>query len=489
MIRNDVTRTVPLITRALRRSTRARVRRAEEAHHSVPVLPHVGEEPEESVDTAVPRPLRVAAAFSWRLIVVAIAAAALTWTAMQLSVIIIPLAVALLFTALLHPFVSWLHASVRLPKAAAAAVGLLLALALVVSLLSQAASEILSEIPLLLSRATAGLYELLDWLHEGPLHLDAKVVDTMQTSITSDLTAWARTNSANLASGALSITSSFAAVLSGLLIMLFCLFFLLKDGRRIWVWVVRLFPVSAREPLHEAALRGWVCLGGYVRTQIKVAAIDAVGIGLGAAFLHVPMVVPIVVLVFFGSFIPIVGALVSGTVAVLVALMDQGLTTAALMLVIILAVQQIEGNLLHPWLMSRAVSLHPLAVLLVVVGAGSVAGIPGALFGVPIAAFINAALLYLHGYDPVPELAQDGARPGGAPGTLALEVAQSYRQVKVIDPELVELPEEALATPADEETPTGQERADEGRDPASELPARTSGPAAPDAAEGEEPAR
>ena len=123
---------------------------------------------------------------------------------------------------------------------------------------------------------------------------------------------------------------------------------------------------------------------------------------------------------------PIVGALVSGAIAVLVALVDQGVTAGVIMLVVILGVQQLESNILQPFLMSHAVSLHPMAVLLVVAAAGSVAGIPGAVFGVPIAAFLNATFLYLHGYDPMPELAHDHQRPGGPPEMLDDLVKASY---------------------------------------------------------------
>lgn len=376
--------------------------------------------------SAVSWPLRVASAWSWRALLVAAATAAGVWIAMELSVVVLPVAVALLLTVLLEPLVAFLVRRVHLSRTAAAAVGLLIALVLVVTLVSQAATQLFRQFPGLLAKATDGLEQTFTWFKTGPLALDESTVDRALDSLQDEITKFLQTNSSVLASGALSVTSSLISILTGSLIMLFCLFFFLKEGRRIWLWVVRLMPAPARTPVHESAIRGWVTLGSYVRTQIKVAAIDATGIGLGAFILGVPMALPITILVFFGSFIPIVGAFVSGTVAVLVALVDQGLTKGIIMLVIILAVQQLEGNVLQPWLMSNAVSLHPVAVLLVVAGAGSVAGIAGAVFGVPIAAFLNATFLYLHGYDGLPQLATKADRPGGPPGMLESMVAASY---------------------------------------------------------------
>ncbi|MDC4232603.1 AI-2E family transporter [Actinomyces sp. B33] len=392
----------------------------------VPFLPGDSLRGDRDATTAVPWSLRVAAALSWRAIVVAVAAAGIIWAAMHLSIIIMPVAIALLLAVLLEPLVSWLVNRLRVPRTLAAVLGLLFLLVLVVAALSQAGSEIFQQIPRLFAQASGGFGAIFTWIQEGPLKFDATVIDSALTTVQNELTGWVQQNTQQLATGALSVTSSVVSLFSSLLITAFCLFFFLKEGRRIWLWFVRLFPAPARVPLHESAIRGWVTLGSYVRTQIQVAAIDAIGIGLGAFFLGLPLVLPIAVVVFFASFVPIVGALVSGAIAVFVALVDQGLTAGLIMLVVILAVQQVESNLLQPLLMSNAVSLHPMAVLLVVAAAGSLAGIPGAVFGVPIAAFLNATFLYLHGYDPMPALAARSDRPGGPPGMLDEMVRASY---------------------------------------------------------------
>ncbi len=163
--------------------------------------------------------------------------------------------------------------------------------------------------------------------------------------------------------------------------------------------------------MHQAGRRGLVTLGAYTRTQILVAAVDAVGIGLGAAILQVPLALPLAVLVFLGSFIPIVGAVVTGSIAILVALVSNGPATALWMVVVVIAVQQLEGHVLQPFLMGHAVSLHPVAVLLSVAAGSFVAGIVGALFAVPIAATLNTVMLYLHGHDKFPQLGTDDHVP------------------------------------------------------------------------------
>ncbi len=174
-----------------------------------------------------------------------------------------------------------------------------------------------------------------------------------------------------------------------------------------WSWVVNLLPRSVRERVHQAGRRGLVTLSAYTRTQILVALVDAVGIGIGAAILRVPLALPLATLVFVGSFIPIVGAIVTGAVAVLVALVAHGPVIALIMLGVVLLVQQLEGHILQPFLMGHAVSLHPVAVLLVVTAGSMAAGIVGALFAVPIAAVLNTVVLYLHGHDKFPQLGVD----------------------------------------------------------------------------------
>ena len=397
-----------------------------------PVMVSVREEHEDERDVAaaVPRTLRVAAAISWRTLVVAGLVLAVLWGIARLTIVIMPVAIALTVAVLLEPLVSWMRRRLHFPSSLAATVGLLVFFAVVAGALSQAAAELIQQVPQLASEAADGFRKLLDaivhneFLQKGPLKIDTTVLTAAADQLRSELVSWLNSNKETLATGALSITSSVGTLATSGLTMLFCLFFFLKEGRSIWLWCVRLLPAPARVPVHESAIRGWATFGSYVRAQIQVAAIDATGIALGAFFLGVPLAIPIGVITFFAAFVPILGALTSGVIAVLVAAVNGGLTKAIIMLVIILVVQQVESNILQPFMMSNAVSLHP--VMLVITAGSAIAGIAGAIFSVPIAAFINATVMYLHGYDPMPELATAQDRPGGPPGILEEKIAASY---------------------------------------------------------------
>lgn len=359
-----------------------------------------GERTGRSVVDAVPWAVRVSAAWSWRVLLVVGMLAVALYLVTVLKVIVVPVAVALLLTVMLLPAVRWLQLRAHFSRGVAAATAVFGLLVLVGGLLALAGHSIVTGISDLQDQALAGVNQLTDWLETSPLHTSAadlnSYVEQAQTALSKE--------SSGLLAGALSVTTTVGHVAAGALIALFCTFFFLLDGRTIWTWLVGLLPLDARERTHQAARRGFVTLGAYTRTQILVAFVDAVGIGLGAFFLGVPLALPLSILVFLGSFIPIVGALVTGAVAVLVALVAQGPLYAALMLAVVLLVQQLEGHILQPFLMGHAVSLHPVAVLLAVAAGSFVAGIVGALFAVPVVAVLNTVLLYLHGHDKFPHL-------------------------------------------------------------------------------------
>jgi predicted PurR-regulated permease PerM len=192
-------------------------------------------------------------------------------------------------------------------------------------------------------------------------------------------------------------TSTAGHLLAGLLITLFATIFFTYDGRGIWRWLVSLFPEPARDRVHGSGERAWTVLTAYVRGTFVIALTDAMGIALVAWILGLPLVLPLAVLVFIGAFIPIVGAAISGIAAVAVALVDQGPVHALLMLAGVVAVQQIEGHILQPFLMGRLVRVHPLAVVVVIAIGAEVAGIFGALIAVPLTAIINAVSTHLAG--------------------------------------------------------------------------------------------
>jgi len=351
----------------------------------------------------VPASVQAAAAWSWRaLLVIALIGVVIAILAVS-KVLWVPVVVALLLTLLLSPLVDLMERHLRFPRVLAAATAVVLLIAVVAGLVTIAGGQIVDGFGDLWDRATDGFTEMLDWLADGPLGLDRAALDDYVDRAGAQLSA----NSGTLVSGALSATVTIGHVLAGTLVALFCTFFFLKDGALIWAWLIRLLPAPSRRRAYEASRRGLITLTAFTRTQILVALIDATGIGLGAAILGIPLAVPLAVLVFLASFIPFVGAIATGAIAVLVALVDQGVGTALVMGLIVLAVQQVESHVLQPLLLGHAVSLHPVAVLLSVAAGSLAAGVIGALFAVPLVATLNTVLLYLHGRDKFPHLGED----------------------------------------------------------------------------------
>lgn len=364
--------------------------------------------------SSVPWALKAAASWSWRIILVALALAVIGRVLTFFSVILLAILIAILLTVLTEPIMRFCRSKLRMPRTLAAVVTLISFLVIVGTLVGGAGASIASGFSDLADKAADGFNELLDWLAESPLGLDSTVINQYVDEIQSQLSE----NASVIAGGVVSATGSLVSFFTGLILALFTMFFFLKDGRKMWFYVVRLFPARARNDVNEAGIRAWYTIGAYTRTQIQVAFIDAVGIAAVAAILGVPLWFPIGVLVFVGSFIPIVGAFVTGAIATLVALVDQGVADAILMLLGVLLVQQIEGNVLQPFLQGSKLSLHPVVVVVAVAAGSSVAGIFGALFAVPIVAVVNVVINYLVGHDMYPELNYDPNRPGGPPEAL-----------------------------------------------------------------------
>ncbi|NMW75804.1 AI-2E family transporter [Mobiluncus mulieris] len=371
--------------------------------------------------------VRVAAAWSWRLIAIVIVLGGVTWGISKVKVAIVPVAVALLLTLLLEPLNGRLQ-KWRFPNALSAAVSLIVGISALTAAIWVSVSQLASGAPALVRKAGGGFGKLMTWLSDEPLGLNSEDIDHYAKALSRQLGGLLEKYSSSIASSAWSVTSSVLNLVAAIFISVFCLFFFLKDGRRIWVWFMRLLPVPLREPVHEAGIRGWITLKGYIKAQAMVAGVDAVFISIGAAFLGAgSMTIPLALLIFLASFIPIVGAVSTGAIAVLVILLDQGLVKAIIMLVVILAVQQIESNVLQPLLMSNAVNIHPLVVLLAITVGGYFASIIGALLAVPIVAFLNTVVLYLTGHDTMPQLADQHDRVGGAPGTIHAQIQASYK--------------------------------------------------------------
>lgn len=338
------------------------------------------------VEESVPISLRVTAAYSWRLLVIAGLIALFIWLVMLLKLLVIPLLVGILITALLWPGFQ-LMLGAKFPRWLAIAAALLLTIGIVTGLLWLVVWQIREQAGDVQAKTQEALEQLRTYLLEGPLHLTAEQIDGyIQQGL-----ALLSEQASLLWNAAGAVTGTAAHIATGALLALFILICLLADGAGIWRWTLKLFPRRTRPAVNAAATNGWETVINYARTQLLVAGIDAVGIGLGAALLGVPMAIPIAVLVFLGAFVPIVGAVLTGAIAVFLALVYNGLWIAVAMLAVVLLVQQIEGHILQPILMGSAVRVHPLAIVLVVTGGAMIAGIPGALFAVPLAAFINVA--------------------------------------------------------------------------------------------------
>ena len=351
----------------------------------------------------IPLGVRRLSAWSWRLIVIVAAGALLLWAMLQVSGIVVPFLIAVLIAALLSPVVKILTQYTFLGRTAASAVALLGLILVVMGMFTLAGRQLISQWADIQYQAITGFQGLVSWV-TSTFQIDAPMIDQALDQGLVQL----QNNASTLLNSALSTAGVIGNIATGLVVCLFTLFFLLSSGSTIWNWAVGLLPTAARVPTHEAFRRGWKALSAYVRTQILVAAVDATGIAIGMVIASLgSYAVPIWLLVFLFSFIPLVGAIVSGAIAVLLVLVLQGWGWAIFMLAVVLVVQQAEGNLLQPLLMGKAVEIHPLGVFLGVAGGAMIAGIAGALFAIPVIAFINATMLYLVGRDPSPELGSD----------------------------------------------------------------------------------
>jgi predicted PurR-regulated permease PerM len=304
-----------------------------------------------------------------------------------LSVVMIPVVVAVLLAALLHPLVGRLHRA-GLPRWPAVAVVLLSALALPGGLLAFAANALLRELPELQGTIENSVSGIRDWLVDGPLHLSRRQIDGGVDNIVD----WLRGHAGSLAAGAGATASAVVRLLVGGFLALFTLLFLLHDGPRIWRGFIRGVPRDLADRVDERGRRAFAQLSSYTRATIAVAFLDAAGIAIGLLAVGVPFVLPLTALVFLGGFVPFVGAFVSGIAAVLVALFVNGPVAALIIVGVVVAVQQLEGNVLQPLLLGKALSLHPLTVVLAVAVGGVVAGITGALFAVPLVLVVRSFL-------------------------------------------------------------------------------------------------
>ncbi|MFI7504394.1 AI-2E family transporter [Streptomyces sp. NPDC049687] len=394
---------------------RAEAEREGDADAPAPEAPEDAVAPPEDPSPPLPRPdpaqvvpwgVRVAAEAGWRLLVLAGTVWVLMKVISAVQLVVLAFVVALLLTALLEPTVARLK-RLGVPQGLATALTAILGF-VVIGLMGWFVTwQVMENIDNLSDQVQDGIDDLRRWLLNSPFH----VTDKQINGIAKNLREAVGANTDSITSAGLEGVTVVVEALTGILLAFFSTLFLLYDGRRIWEWTLKLVPAAARPGVAGAGPRAWATLTAYVRGTVVVALIDAIFIGLGIYFLDVPMAVPLAVFIFLFSFIPLVGAVASGALAVVVALVTQGVFTAVMTLAVVLAVQQIEGHILQPFILGRAVRVHPLAVVLSVASGGMVAGIGGAVVAVPLVAVTNTVVGYLRAYSrPARPAFEDEAR-------------------------------------------------------------------------------
>ncbi|MFF5182516.1 AI-2E family transporter [Streptomyces sp. NPDC000345] len=396
---------------------RAEAERGSDTDEPEPGASEAAVTPPEELPPPVPRPdpveavpwgVRVAAEAGWRLLVLAGTVWVLMKVISAVQLVVLAFVVALLLTALLEPTVARLKRR-GVPQGFATALTAILGF-VVIGLMGWFVTwQVMENIDNLSDQVQDGIDDLRRWLLNSPFHVTDKQINGIAENLRDAIGA----NTDSITSAGLEGVTVVVEALTGILLAFFSTLFLLYDGRRIWEWTLKLVPAVARPGVAGAGPRAWATLTAYVRGTVVVALIDAIFIGLGIYFLDVPMAVPLAVFIFLFSFIPLVGAVASGALAVVVALVTQGVFTAVMTLAVVLAVQQIEGHILQPFILGRAVRVHPLAVVLAVASGGMVAGIGGAVVAVPLVAVTNTVVGYLRAYSQEPAL-RTSPKPRGA---------------------------------------------------------------------------
>ncbi|WP_083276149.1 AI-2E family transporter [Pseudonocardia sp. HH130630-07] len=330
------------------------------------------------------------AAWSLRIALIAVGLLLIGWLIGTFWVVVWPVVLAVLVATVLRPPAAWLI-RYRFPPALASMLVLLVALGAISGLFVAIAPSVAGQTQQITNGVVAALGQIQQWIIGPPLNLGAGQVGDIINQVTQQLQA----SATSIAGGVLTGVSTVASGLVSLVLALVLTFFFVKDGPRFLPWLTAITGRSAGRHIAEVLSRIWAVLGGFIRVQALVSLIDAVFIGIGLVLLSVPLALPLAVLTFIGGFIPIVGAFVAGALAVLIALVTQGFTTAVLVLVLIVAVQQIEGNVLQPFLQGQSLQLHGAVVLLAVTAGGSLFNIAGAFLAVPVAAVLAVVLRYL----------------------------------------------------------------------------------------------
>lgn len=324
-----------------------------------------------------------------RVILITVVLAASLWLLGRIWVGVLPIVLALIVTTVLWPAVAWMRAH-RLPASLAALIGLVVPFALIGGVFAAIAPSVIRQSSDLVDQAAAGFRELQAWVQGPPINLQNEQVE----NAADDAVKWLQGNSAQIGEGVFTTAGAVTSAMITLVLVLVLTFFFLKDGPAFLPWIRRVVGRKAGRHVTEASMRAWRTLSGFVRTQAIVSAVDAIFIGIGLVVLQVPLAFALALLTFFGGFIPIIGAFAVGALAVLVALVANGWVTALGVLALILIVQQIEGNVLQPYLQGKSMELHAGIILISVAVGGTIFGIIGAFLAVPIVAVVASVMRY-----------------------------------------------------------------------------------------------
>jgi predicted PurR-regulated permease PerM len=348
---------------------------------------------------AVTWPVRVAAAWAWRLALIGAVIYVIVKELNRIGLVVFPFIIALFFTAILHPVEVRLR---RLPgrKSFSALAALLVGIVFLAGLGYFVVWQISSHDKQLADQVTQVVDKAKHWLETGPLKVKSADLD----KITKNLSNTIQQHGGQLISSAITTVKAVIEFLAGLLLVLLTTFYLLRDGNVVWGWFIRLFPKASHARLDYAGRAGWHTFGGYMRGQLLIALFHGTTTTILLLILRVPLAAALGVLIFIGSFIPLVGLVITGALAVAVALLEHGATAAVIVTIAIIVLVQVEGHVLQPFILSRSVDIHPLAVVLSVIAGTTLGGIPGALIAVPLVAFLNTSVKAMHrGPPPDPQ--------------------------------------------------------------------------------------
>jgi predicted PurR-regulated permease PerM len=348
-----------------------------------------------SVDAQVPILLRHAAAWSWRLLLVAAIVYLAFKVVVALRLLVLPMITAALLTALLQPLTARLQRFRRISALTATWCALLIAIAVLSGLGVLIANRVQADYPTLAAEVLRTTHRVQAYLAGPPFRLSGVRLEQLSGKLLNYLAQHKTLVAGTVLTGG----RIFIETLTGLILTIFITFFLLKDGEEIWGWLVRRLRPSARPRADRAGHAGWHVLVRYVRGTTVVAAIHSLVIGLALWILGVPLVVPLVILIFLAAYVPLIGVLVVGALAILVTMATKGWLAGVILLAVFMAENQLDSHLLQPQVVGRAVRLHPLGIIVVLAVGGIVAGIPGAIVAVPTAAVISYSWPYLRSDD------------------------------------------------------------------------------------------